>query len=130
VLFSDIDDFKAFNDRYSYAVGDRVLRTVADCLKGNLREVDILARFGGDEFVILLPETRQEDAINVAERLRSAINALTVETNHSAVSITLSFGLAERLESDVSWDHLLERASTALRRAKQDDLPLVVADAH
>jgi|GEM_PF-1030650 len=128
LLFSDIDDFKAFNDRYSYAVGDRVLRAVAACLKDNLREVDITARYGGDEFVIVLPETGQRESINIVERLRSMISALTVETDHGAVSIALSFGLAERIKSDVSWEHLLERASTALRLAKQDDLPLVIAD--
>lgn len=127
VLFSDIDDFKAFNDRYSYAVGDQVLKIVAACLKNNLREVDVLARFGGDEFVILLPETGQEEATNVVERLRSAICNLKVETSNGIVSISLSFGLSQRIENDTSWEHLLERASTALRRAKQDNLPLVIA---
>ena len=127
LLFSDIDDFKAFNDRYSYAVGDQVLKIVAACLKNNLREVDALARYGGDEFVILLPETSQEEATNVVERLRSGICDLKVETSNGIVSISLTFGLAQRLEKDTSWEHLLERASTALRRAKQDNLPLVIA---
>jgi diguanylate cyclase (GGDEF)-like protein/PAS domain S-box-containing protein len=127
MLFSDIDDFKAFNDRYSYAVGDQVLKVVATCLRDNLRRFDLLARFGGDEFVILMPETDQNEAIAVAQRINSSLRCLAIEVSGVEVTITLSFGVAQRLESDAAWEQLLERGSQALRRAKQEGVPLVAA---
>ncbi len=127
VLFGDVDGFKAFNDRYSYAVGDRVLKAVAQCLKANLREFDLVARFGGDEFAVILPETQQKEAIGVAQRLNRAIEQLRIPYDGCEVSVLLSFGVVQRGESDHTWEQLLERASQALRRAKQDGLPLFTA---
>ncbi|MCX8061725.1 MAG: diguanylate cyclase [Anaerolineales bacterium] len=126
-LFSDIDAFKAFNDRYSYAVGDQVLKGVAGCLKSNLREFDVLARFGGDEFVAVLPEAQEKEAVSIVHRLNHAIQTLRVPYNEGEVSVSLSFGVTQRVESDRSWDELLDRASEALRRAKQAGIPFAVA---
>lgn len=127
VLFSDIDDFKSFNDRYSYALGDQVLKAVAGCLKANLREIDVLARFGGDEFVVILPETQQNEAKGIAKRLGHAICALKVSNNGGEVTVSLSFGIAQLAQNDRTCEDLIERASSALRQAKQTGQPIVVA---
>ncbi|MFN3307711.1 MAG: diguanylate cyclase [Anaerolineales bacterium] len=127
VLFGDIDKFKAFNDRYSYATGDQVLKAVAQCLKANLREFDLVARFGGDEFVAILPETKQAEAMRVAQRLIGAIGRLKVAYQNAEVSVSLSFGIAQREEGDCSCEQLIDKASEALRRAKQEGLPLFLA---
>lgn len=127
VLFMDIDDFKAFNDRYSYALGDQVLKTVAQCLRENLRDFDILARFGGDEYVAILPEAPQKEAFHIAQRLSRAIGKLRIASNSGEVSISLTFGVAQHVESDCDYKQLIERASDALRRAKQDGLQLAFA---
>ena len=75
LLFIDIDHFKEFNDRYSYEIGDSVLQIIARCLQENVRDVDLVSRYGGEEFVILLPEMGRADALNAAERLRETIAA-------------------------------------------------------
>ncbi|MCS7248884.1 MAG: diguanylate cyclase [Anaerolineales bacterium] len=126
VLFADVDDFKAFNDRYSYTLGDRVLKEIAQCLVSHLREIDLPARFGGDEFVVVLPETSREEAIRVVRRLNSLIRQIALDHEGKPLSISVTFGLAERLESDSSWEELLERAANSLRRAKREGVPLFV----
>lgn len=127
VLFSDVNDFKAFNDCYSYELGDQALRVVAHCLKENLREVDILARFGGDEFAVILPEATRREAISIVQRLIRALGKVHLLYNGKEVSVSLSFGVAELTDNEKTWNQLLERASEALRRAKQAGLPIVVA---
>ncbi len=126
VIFCDVDKFKSFNDTYSYAVGDQVLKAIAECLRQNLREIDILGRFGGDEFVILLPETKQNDAVTLVRRLDQVIRAVQIPYNHGHVSVSLSFGVVQLSERDQFCDALIERAADALRRAKQEGTPLVV----
>jgi diguanylate cyclase (GGDEF)-like protein len=93
LLFLDIDEFKKFNDQFSYEVGDRVLKHLTQCLVDDLRTIDLIGRYGGEEFVILLPETDLKGAHDVAERLRLNIEKRGLKTNFGMVSITVSIGI-------------------------------------
>lgn len=114
LILIDIDDFKIFNDRHGHAVGDLVLKDVADLLKQEIRDADILARWGGEEFVIILPETSCAHAADKAESLRQCI-ASTRFDNHEG--ITCSFGVTEFKPGD-SADSLFSRTDRALYQAK------------
>ena len=92
VVMFDLDHFKEINDTYGHLVGDRVLTELANCLKENTRVGDIIARYGGDEFVLLLPETGEVDARTIAERIRRGVARLR-SRNLSQVRICVSFGL-------------------------------------
>jgi len=96
-IFLDIDHFKQFNDSYSYAVGDLVLCALAATLQANVREGDLVSRYGGEEFFILLPEIGREEAVEIAERLCKAVAAEQVQTLHGALTVTISLGVATRM---------------------------------
>ena len=120
VLMVDIDHFKAFNDTYGHATGDRVLQTVARAMKDALRKPDICARHGGEEFAVLLPNTPGENAYYVAERVRRTLSGtrytglgLPAEAN-----ITISVGVATCPRDATELDALMELADKALYRAK------------
>lgn len=93
VAMFDLDHFKKMNDTYGHPAGDRILTDVASCLKAKTRYGDILARYGGDEFVLLLPDTSEEQAHEIAERLASEIEKLTWTFHDKPVSITASVGV-------------------------------------
>ena len=95
ILF-DIDHFKLVNDTFGHAVGDKVLQRVAQVALANLRSVDVMGRYGGEEFVIAMPVTTSSQAYAVAERIRASVSAIKVETDKEQVTITLSIGVAER----------------------------------
>jgi len=119
VIMMDIDHFKRVNDTHGHAVGDEVLREVARRLQETIRDVDILGRYGGEEFAVLLPDTRASDAlVTVAERLRLCIAETPVQTEAGALTVTVSLGLAQRSEDATSLTELLTRADGALYRAK------------
>ncbi|MBN2550488.1 MAG: diguanylate cyclase [Anaerolineales bacterium] len=118
-LFLDIDHFKVFNDAYSYAVGDQALRLLTSCLDTNLREIDLAGRYGGEEFVVLLPETDLASAGQVAERLRLAIEGTKVNTGQEEVSITVSIGACLKTPDLPDLDALIDRAGQALHEAKK-----------
>lgn len=111
-MMLDIDDFKSINDRCGHAAGDNVLRQVARVICGTLRDSDLVGRYGGDEFMILIPETPLAGARESAERLRTAVLATT--------SCSISLGLAQRQATGESLDELLSRADTMLMRAKRN----------
>jgi len=116
LVLLDVDRFKQYNDTFGHPAGDEVLRGVSASLRAGLREHDMVARFGGEEFVVLLPSTDADTAVMVSERLRAAIAARTWPFG----TVTASFGIATdhpaRAESAVS---LVERADQALYRAKR-----------
>jgi len=115
VIMLDVDDFKQFNDRHGHKVGDAVLTLVAETCKNSLRTDDILGRMGGEEFTVALPNTRLEDALEVAARLRHAIQ----HANFNGVSaVTVSVGVAEYDQTCKSLDVLLDRADKAMYASK------------
>ena len=117
-LMIDIDWFKGFNDRYGHQVGDRCLQEVATCLAAALRDRDLLARLGGEEFGVLLPALPMQEAVLVAERLRSAVAAYPFMVGTRIVRITVSIGVA----SIVGFDEparVVEAADKAMYRAKR-----------
>ncbi len=114
----DLDHFKRINDTYGHAAGDRVLAAAADAIRRSLRQSDSFARIGGEEFAILLPHTGRAGAMDVAEKLREKIEAVTVEVGAVTIGITASFGVAELDGETADIDALLARADTALYEAK------------
>ena len=120
VIFADIDHFKSINDTCGHLAGDKVIITIAGCLKNELRDSDQIARYGGEEFAIILPETEKMTAIAVAERLREAIDTLRIIHEDNYIQPSMSFGIASlRLGEKVSYDDLIKRADSALYQAKR-----------
>ncbi|MCX7839689.1 MAG: diguanylate cyclase [Anaerolineae bacterium] len=119
-MMLDIDCFKSLNDTYGHPVGDRVLRSLADRCRENLRTLDIVGRYGGEEFFFILPETRVDEALLVAERLRRAIGEMRIVSGEDAVSITVSIGVAAMTPDITDLTTLIEHADRALYLAKQD----------
>ncbi|PWR21967.1 GGDEF domain-containing protein [Zavarzinia compransoris] len=119
LLMLDLDHFKAVNDRYGHAAGDRVLRATADRMRAALRARDIAARLGGEEFAALLPGTAPADARLIAERLRAAIAAAPVEVGDAAIAVTVSIGLAGARPGETELAAVLARADEALYAAKR-----------
>ena len=115
----DIDHFKKINDSYGHATGDQVLVTVADTMRSVLRSADLCGRFGGEEFVCLLPETTETEARIVAERLRRALAEQSVATAEGTVRFTASIGLTVADVSDATVESLLQRADAAMYEAKK-----------
>ena len=119
-LLFDLDHFKKINDEHGHIIGDQVLQGIAQACSKHLRPNDVLGRFGGEEFVILLPETKLEDAKNIAERLRLLIEETPIKTDIGSVNTTISIGLAIKEKTSImSVDQLLSRADRAMYRAKQ-----------
>jgi diguanylate cyclase (GGDEF)-like protein len=112
----DLDHFKRVNDQYGHAAGDHVLTAVADCFRRHLRPYDVVARFGGEEFVILVPGASLEQAVQIAERLRLAIRAIVLP---ELPPVSASFGVAA-FEAGEPAESLLGRADAALYRAKHN----------
>ena len=125
LIMLDIDDFKKINDTYGHDVGDLVLKRLADVIRSNTRKSDIPARFGGEEFIILLPTTNTEGALLVAERIRRDFKSSGVRLNGDVVMTTVSIGLATLTEED-SLDELIKKADEALYRAKRTGKDKVV----
>lgn len=114
----DIDHFKRVNDIYGHAVGDAVIRALVNTCTDSLREGDLFGRFGGEEFVCLMPQTDANEALACAERMRKSIEALQVDTGRGPVRFTISAGVAVLEPEHGSWEALLEAADEALYLAK------------
>jgi diguanylate cyclase (GGDEF)-like protein len=118
VLF-DLDHFKEVNDRFGHAYGDRVLQAAAQRMHGAIRDYDVLGRFGGEEFLVIVPETDSEGVLTLADRIRTAVGAQPVEGPEGDVTVTTSAGVAMLAEGDLSPDAILARADGALYAAKR-----------
>jgi two-component system, cell cycle response regulator len=130
VLIADIDHFKAVNDTRGHDIGDKVLRQVAQRFRQNIRSMDLACRFGGEEFVAIMPDLDLTRALQVGERLRASIadDMFTVEAS-TALRVTLSVGMAALEGWNDTPDNLLKRADQALYAAKREGRNRVVSDA-
>ncbi|WP_250461795.1 GGDEF domain-containing protein [Microbulbifer litoralis] len=126
VLIGDLDNFKTINDTYGHAFGDRVLQDVAEVLRDNTRADDIVARWGGEEFLILLPNTDLHGGGVLAEKLRERVEALSRKYN-PPVEISISFGVAEGDPASATHGQLLAEADARMYRAKDGGRNQVVA---
>jgi diguanylate cyclase (GGDEF)-like protein len=120
VIMVDIDHFKAINDRYGHDEGDRALIHIASLLKGSLRKHDIVARFGGEEFLIVLPKAMLKDAVVIAERIRKSVEATPLSGSKEKINFTISLGIAS---IPAIWpeskEEFIKCADTALYEAKE-----------
>lgn len=120
LLMIDIDHFKAVNDNHGHAMGDEALRLMARTIKDALRDVDLVARLGGEEFAVVLPETMEEGAATAAERIRRRVEAMIMPLPRGDLRFSVSVGLATASGADLDLDALLRRADTALYAAKRN----------
>ena len=120
VIFADLDNFKRTNDDYGHQAGDVVLREVARRVTEMLRPYDSFGRYGGEELLIVLPECDANNALAIAERVRSVISAQPIMTNGGAISTTVSLGVATvDGKSSLYFDELIQLADNALYQAKE-----------
>jgi diguanylate cyclase (GGDEF)-like protein len=119
VLFLDLDNFKDINDRHGHGVGDAVLTATSHCLQAQVRPYDHVYRYGGEEFLVSMPQITLEAAVEVAERLRASVAALEIPTDAGGapVRITASFGLAA-LDATPPVEESIDRADRAMHSAK------------
>ncbi len=118
LVILDIDNFKLVNDTYGHTVGDQVLRSLANCIRQTTRESDLIGRYGGEEFVVLMPETALPAAMEAAERLREVVESCGTYDQENDVHITISLGAAALDENCHSFDDLVILADKGLYRAK------------
>ncbi|MBI5951831.1 MAG: diguanylate cyclase [Chloroflexi bacterium] len=121
IIVFDLDHFKNVNDTFGHALGDRMLQEVTRTVRSQLREVDLIGRYGGEEFVIILPMTAARQAWLLAERIRAGVEALRVPTDGEPAAVTLSIGIAEMLHTrqDKSAEDVIRHADEAMYAAKQ-----------
>ena len=137
VLIVDVDHFKSYNDKFGHLVGDRTLREVAQIIRDNVRRVDVICRYGGEEFVVVAPEIKKLEALELAERIRSAVARKALRLYDEETQITVSIGLSSFPEDTVkekatgfSQDYvheLIQLADRALYQAKEEGRNRVVA---
>jgi two-component system cell cycle response regulator len=130
-LIMDIDYFKQVNDTYGHDIGDEVLREFAQRISANVRGIDLACRYGGEEFVVVMPDTDMNFAYMVAERLRQAVAdaPFHIGADPGQLPVTISIGVTCSEGAEDTADSLLKRADKALYRAKRDGRNRVVADA-
>lgn len=126
VMLLDIDYFKNVNDRYGHAVGDEVLRRMAALVQETLRSSDLFGRWGGEEFIVLMPDTGMVDALGVAERVREVVRTLEFTGEKYRMGITVSIGVAQLQPAETA-DMLVPRADQALYAAKHSGRDRVMA---
>lgn len=119
VLMVDIDHFKQINDQHGHSIGDEALKAVANALKDSLRNVDMVFRYGGEEFLVLLSNTSREAASMVGERLRMAVMGIQYLVENRAIDLSVSLGCASLLPGE-SMESLLRRADSALYVSKRE----------
>ena len=120
VLMIDSDNLKSVNDSHGHATGNRLLRQLAECIQAELRFTDVAARYGGDEFIVLLPDTPGKGAMEVAERIRNRIASSPLEVDGRRLAMSVSIGIACYPEDGATLDALAAHADGALYAAKQD----------
>ncbi|MCG8686942.1 MAG: diguanylate cyclase [Desulfobacterales bacterium] len=125
----DVDNFKIFNDTYGHNTGDIALKALANLLKSQIRDQDVACRWGGEEFLLMLPETDMDGAIQLAEKLRKAIEQLEIEyDNEEILHVTATLGVSSFTESDRHADEIITRADQALYEGKKTGRNKVCVD--
>lgn len=119
LLTFDIDHFKSVKDSYGHDVGDTVIQHIGDIIKNSVRESDTVARFGGEEFVVLLPQTDEADAMLLAEKVRQKIENTPLELPKLIIEMTASCGISQFAASELAMDAMLKRSDKALYQAKK-----------
>jgi diguanylate cyclase (GGDEF)-like protein/PAS domain S-box-containing protein len=126
LLILDLDHFKSVNDRYGHLAGDACLKCVTAVIESYLRNIDIAARFGGEEFIVLLPETGESGARIVAEKLRAAVAETEIQLHEELLHVTVSIGIATAKPSELeNFDEIVGKADTAMYRAKESGRNMV-----
>jgi diguanylate cyclase (GGDEF)-like protein len=120
MVMMDLDGLKAVNDAFGHGCGDVVLQAVGGVLQETVREGDSVARMGGDEFCVLLPDTEVAEALTVAERLRAEVDALVIRYRGDTVRIRTSLGVVSSDRCELSWQSLMDCSDAALYRAKRE----------
>lgn len=119
LLMVDIDRFKNVNDTYGHDIGDEALVLITKHFSEGIRNVDILGRFGGEEFIVLMPETGMDGAYKVAERLRSSISRSPLKTSGPTISLTISIGVGVQATATANIETLVKKADVALYKSKR-----------
>jgi diguanylate cyclase (GGDEF)-like protein len=125
LIMFDVDHFKKINDRYGHPVGDEVLKEVSARLRNSLRKYDILGRYGGEEFLVILPNTSFEDTRVVAERIWRTIRERPFVIADLSINVTASMGIACFDGADNDLDHVLKRADDGLYKAKNEGRDMI-----
>ena len=126
IIMLDLDDFKKINDVYGHQMGDLCLKTLADVIIGNTRDMDVAGRYGGEEFIIVLPDTDKGNALSVANRLRSAIKGIKIPSSNGFITLSASFGVASFPEDGINIDDLIKVADDRTYEAKRSGKDRVV----
>jgi diguanylate cyclase (GGDEF)-like protein len=119
VFMIDIDHFKKVNDTFGHLAGDRALQAIASRLQESIRREDKIGRYGGEEFIILLPGTDEKPATKLAERLLDIVREMVIPFDGKTIKVTVSLGIAQCRIGKESWEELLKRADNALYQSKQ-----------
>ncbi len=118
VLMIDSDSLKSVNDAHGHEMGNRLLRVTVECIRGQLRQTDLVARYGGDEFVVLLPETPSSGAVGVADRIRKSMEATALASHGQTIHATVSIGIAGYPNHGADFESILEKADRAMYASK------------
>jgi diguanylate cyclase (GGDEF)-like protein len=129
IMIIDVDDFKSINDRYGHLAGDQVLKLIANTIKRSIRAVDVVGRLGGEEFVVMMPETSAEGALAASQNILNGIRQVQLRTDDFSIQITVSIGIASVSYDDKNLDSLLQRADVALYAAKRQGKDRAVVSA-
>ena len=119
LLVIDADHFKKINDNYGHQFGDEVLANIASTIENVLRKEDFVARIGGEEFVVILKDTSKEQALSVAEKILTSVQALNLTTNDKQASCTVSIGISSTNKLNANFDELFKQADEAMYEAKK-----------
>jgi len=120
VAMFDIDHFKRVNDTYGHSVGDECIKSLVRTVTGAVRGSDVFARFGGEEFILMLPETEAHDALRLCERLRRYVEETVIDTDAGEIRYTVSIGVSDYQHHLANLDEMIAKADTALYTAKRN----------